>query len=317
VIRHPTPTHRVVLITGASTGIGRVTAHDLAARGDTVVAVSRPQGTGAAVADEIRRATGGDVHHLPADLSLLADARALATAFRERWPRLDALILNAGAYYGRRRETREGIEATWALNHLGSMVPAVLLADLLIASAPARVIVTSSNAAIGGRIRWDDPEMRTGYVGFRAYAQSKLANQLLTLELARRLGGRGVSVHAMHPGFVATEFGRDAGAAAPLVRLGQRLFGRTPAQGADTLTHLATAAEALASTGQYWVDRRSRTMAPGTREPGAARRLWDLSVLRAGLRASELVHLESSTEPPAAASQPSQPDTRREPEVAN
>jgi retinol dehydrogenase 12 len=310
---HPSPTGRVVLITGASTGIGRVTAHDLAARGDTVVAVSRPQGTGAAVADEIRRTTGGDVHHLPADLSLLADARALATAFRERWPRLDALILNAGAYYGRRRETREGIEATWALNHLGSMVPAVLLADMLIAAAPARVIVTSSNAAIGGRIRWGDPEMRTGYVGFRAYAQSKLANQLLTLELAWRLEGRGVSVHAMHPGFVATEFGRDAGVAAPLVRLAQRLFGRTPAQGADTLTYLATAAEALAPTGKYWVDRRPRPMAPGTREPGAARRLWDLSALRAGLDASDLVHLESSPEPRA---EPSRSGTRREPEIA-
>jgi retinol dehydrogenase 12 len=289
-----------------------VTAHDLAARGDTVVAVSRPRGTGAAVADEIRRTTGGDVHHLPADLSLRADVRALAAAFRDRWSRLDALVLNAGAFYGRRRETREGIEATWALNHLGSMMPAVLLADLLIASAPARVIVTSSNAAMGGRIRWEDPEMRRGYVGFRAYAQSKLANQLLTIELARRLEGRGVSVHAMHPGFVATEFGADAGAATPLVRLGQRLFGRTPAQGADTLTFLAVDGEATASTGRYWVDRRPRPMAPGTRDPDAARRLWDLSVARAGLRPSELVALERG----GVATAPPRSDARREPEVA-
>jgi retinol dehydrogenase 12 len=291
-----------VLITGASTGIGRVTAHDLAARGDTVVTVSRSQGTGAAVADEIRRTTGGDVHHLAADLSLLADVRAMTTAFRERWPRLDVLLLNAGAYYGRRRETREGVEATWALNHLGSMVPAVLLADLLIASAPARVVVTSSNAALGGRLRWDDPEMRTGYVGFRAYAQSKLANQLLTVELARRLDGRGVRVHAMHPGFVATEFGREAGAVAPLVRLAQRLFGRTPAQGADTLTYLATDPAALTSSGRYWVDRRQRPMAPGARDAGPARRLWELSVTRAGLSEADLAPLglgagEAATSP--------------------
>jgi len=283
----PAPGPRVVLVTGASTGIGRVTAHDLAARGDTVVMVSRPGGSGAAAADAIRHATGGDVHHLPADLSLLADMRAMAEAFRRRWSRLDGLVLNAGAFFPRRHETREGVERTWALNHLGAMVPAVLLADLLAASAPARVVVTSSNAAMMGKIAWDDPELRAGYGGMRAYAQSKLANQLLTLELARRFEGRGVTAHAVHPGFVATEFGGGSGALTPLVRLAQRLFARTPAQGADTLTYLASDPVALASTGGYWVDRRERPMAPGAREADASRRLWDQSVERAGLTADE------------------------------
>jgi NAD(P)-dependent dehydrogenase (short-subunit alcohol dehydrogenase family) len=284
----------VVLITGGSTGIGRVTAHDLAERGDTVVVVSRASGSGAEAVERIRRATGGDVHFLAADLSLMEDVRAVARAFRDRWSRLDALLLNAGAYLGRRRETREGIEATWALNHLGGTVLAVLLADLLIAAAPARVVVTSSNAAMAGRIRWDDPELRTGFSGMRAYAQSKLANQLLAVELGRRLEARGVVVHAMHPGFVATEFGRESGALTPLVRLAQRVFGRSPAQGADTLTFLASDPAALASTGRYWVDRRQRAMAPGTRDPAAAGRLWDLSVLRAGLGAAELARLEAA-----------------------
>jgi NAD(P)-dependent dehydrogenase (short-subunit alcohol dehydrogenase family) len=286
------PDRRVVLITGGSTGIGRVTAADLAARGDTVVIVSRPTGGGREAAERIRSATSGDVHHLAADLSLMADVRTVAHHVRARWPRLDALLLNAGAYVGRRRETREGIEATWALNHLGGMLMAVLLADRLRAAAPARVVITSSNAAMGGRIHWQDPELRSGYAGFRAYAQSKLANQLLAVELGRRLAGSGVHVHAMHPGFVATEFGGDAGRLTPLVRLAQRIFGRSPERGADTLTFLASDPEGAAASGRYWVDRRQVEMAPGARDPGAAARLWELSAARAGITAAELARLE-------------------------
>jgi NAD(P)-dependent dehydrogenase (short-subunit alcohol dehydrogenase family) len=284
----------VALITGASSGIGRITARDLAARGHTVVTVSRARGRGAQVADEIRRETGGDVHHLGFDLSLVAESRAMVAAFRERWSRLDALVLNAGVYVGRRRETAEGIELTWALNHLGVFVPAVLLADLLVASAPARVVVTSSNAAMAGRMRWDDLGRRR-YDGMGAYAQSKLANQLFTVAFARHLADTGVSVHAMHPGFVATEFGGDAGWLTPLVRLAQRAFGRTPEQGADTLTHLATDPAALASTGGYWIDRQQRPMAPTAREGDAAERLWALSEAQAGLSDAEFAPLRAPT----------------------
>jgi len=293
-VTHPThPQRPVALVTGASTGIGRVSARDLAARGHTVVIVSRPSGQGARAADEIRRETGGDVHHLGFDLSLVAEARAMVLAFRERWSRLDVLLLNAGAYVGRRRETAEGFELTWALNHLGVFVPAVLLADLLMASAPARVVVTSSNAAMAGRMRWDDLGRRR-YDGMGAYAQSKLANQLFTVAFARRLEGRGVSVHAMHPGFVATGFGGDAGWLTPLIRWVQRAFARTPEQGADTLTYLATDPVALASTGRYWVDRQERPMAPAAREDGAAERLWAISEAQAGLTDAELAPLRAA-----------------------
>ena len=282
----------VALITGASSGIGRVTARDLAARGHTVVTVSRARGRGAQVADEIRRETGGDVHHLGFDLSVVAESRAMVAAFRERWSRLDALVLNAGVYVGRRRETAEDIELTWALNHLGVFVPAVLLVDLLAASAPARVVVTSSNAAMAGRMRWDDLERRR-YDGMGAYAQSKLANQLFTVAFARRLANTGVSVHAMHPGFVATEFGGDAGWLTPLVRWMQRVFARTPEQGADTLTYLAADPAALASTGGYWIDRQQRPMAPIAREGDAAERLWALSEAQAGLTDAEVAPLRA------------------------
>jgi retinol dehydrogenase 12 len=304
---HPQPP--VALVTGASTGIGRVTARDLAANGHTVVTVSRPSGRGAQAADEIRRETRGDVHHLGFDLSLVAESRAMVAAFRERWSRLDALVLNAGVFVGRRRETAEGIEVTWALNHLGAFVPAVLLVDLLVASAPARVVVTSSNAAMAGRMRWDDLERRR-YDGMGAYAQSKLANQLFTVAFARRLAGAGVSVHAMHPGFVATEFGGDSGWLTPFVRLAQRAFGRTAEQGADTLSYLASDPAALASTGRYWVDRRQRPMAPIAREDGAAERLWALSEAQAGLTGAELAPLRSVEAREGGSPNPGRPPTR-------
>jgi len=282
---------RVSLVTGASAGIGRVTAEALARRGDTVVMVARASGRGASVAAEIASSTGGDVHFLGFDLSLLREARAMVAAFRERFARLDALVLNAGAYFSARRETDEGMEATWALNHLGVAVPAVLLADVLMASAPARVVITSSNAAMAGRMRWDDVGMQR-YNGMAAYAQSKLANQILTRALAERFEGRGVRVHSMHPGFVATEFGSDSGPLTPVVRLAQRAFGRTPAQGADTLTFLASEPEALASSGHYWVDRKQRTMAPGAREADAAQKLWEITLEQAGFTPEELAPLQ-------------------------
>ena len=283
----PTPTGRVVMVTGASSGIGRVTARDLAARGDEVVAVSRPGGRGERAAAELARDTGGVVHHLGADLSSVADAKALAAAFRARFSRLDALVLNAGAFFSTRQETPEGFERTWALNHLGVAVPAILLADLLIATPAARVVITSSNAAMGGRMRWDDLGMMR-YSGFGAYAQSKLANQIFTRALADRLQGTGVVVHAMHPGFVATDFGADAGSLTGLVRFTQRLFARTPERGADTLTYLAVDPVARASSGGYWVDRRARPMAPAAREAGAADRLWQVTLDQGGLVAADL-----------------------------
>jgi retinol dehydrogenase 12 len=282
----PRPTGRVAVVTGASSGIGRVTARDLAARGDTVVLVSRGEGRGSAVADAIRTETGGDVHHVAADLGRLADQRAFVTAVRARWSRLDVLVLNAGAFFAARQETVDGVEATWALNHLGVFVPAVLLVDLLVASAPARVVITSSNAAAMARFRWSDLEMRRGYSGWLAYAQSKLANQVVARSLGERLAGTGVAVHAFHPGFVATGFGSGSGAAAWATGALQRLFGRSPERGADTMTWLATAD--VPGTGGYWVDRTQRRAARGAREDGGAQRLWAATVDRAGLARADL-----------------------------
>lgn len=290
----PTPTGRVALVTGASSGIGHVTARDLAARGDTVVMVSRGDGAGAEVADAIRAETGGDAHFLPADLSSLAAQRALADAFRARWARLDVLVLNAGAYFDRRCASADGIEMTWALNHLGTFGPAYLLADLLVASAPARVVVTSSGAALAGRLRWEDLEHERGYSGWRAYAQSKLANQVLARELARRLGERGVVAHSFHPGFVATGFGSGEGFTARVVGWLQRNFARTPEQGAETMTWLASADEPMTSNGGYWMDRTLRPHAAGARGAEVGRRLWEVSLARARVTGAERARFEAA-----------------------
>jgi NAD(P)-dependent dehydrogenase (short-subunit alcohol dehydrogenase family) len=283
----PNPTGRVAVVTGASSGIGRATARDLAARGDTVVLVSRAGGRGAEVAERIRAETGGDVHFLAADLGLFAGQRAFAASFRARWSRLDVLVLNAGAYFGARQTTADGVEATWALNHLGVFVPAVLLADLLVASAPARVVVTSSDAAHMARFRWDDLEFARGYSGWIAYAQSKLANQVATRALARRLEGAGVTVHAFHPGFVATGFGAGTDVASRLIGAMQKVLARTPERGADTMTWLATADD-VPGTGGYWMDRRPRRPARGGLGADVEDRLWAASVARAGLTDAEL-----------------------------
>lgn len=284
----PTPTGRVVIVTGASSGIGRVTAHDLAARGDTVVTTSRGAGRGAEVAEQIRAATGGDVHFLPADLGVLAEQRAFVAAFEARWSRLDALVLNAGLFMGAREETVDGIERTWAVNHLGVVVPAVLLAERLAASAPARIVITSSNAAFMGRFRWRDLEMRERFHGWPAYAQSKLANMVVGRELARRLEGTGVVVHVFHPGFVATALGSTSGRLAKVIAMTQRWFGRTPEEGADTMTFLAADDTALRSTGRYWVDRRPRPFPAAARDETVGVRLWDETVARAGLTEDDL-----------------------------
>ena len=288
----PNPTGRVCVVTGASSGIGRVTARDLAARGDTVVLVSRGEGRGAEVTERIRAETGGDVHFLAADLGLFAGQRTFAAAVRERWSRLDVLVLNAGAYFGARTETVDGVEVTWALNHLGVFVPAVLLADLLVASAPARIVVTSSNAAQMARFRWNDLEFARGYSGWIAYSQSKLANQVATRALARRLDGSGVSVHALHPGFVATGFGSGDGFTGRAIGLLQKMVARSPERGADTMTWLATAD--VPGTGGYWIDRQPRRPARGGEGADVEERLWAASVARAGLTDADLAAFDRS-----------------------
>jgi NAD(P)-dependent dehydrogenase (short-subunit alcohol dehydrogenase family) len=270
---------RRVLVTGATNGIGLAAAEGLARRGARLTLVARSAGRGAEATARVQRAAGGaaEVDVLVADLASQASVRALATEVLERYPRLDALVNNAGAMYTRRVLTEDGVEQTWALNHLAPFLLTTLLLDRLRESAPARIVTTSSGAHRGARIPFEDLPAERSYGGFRRYGQTKLANILFTEELARRLAGTGVTANCFHPGFVVSGFARNNG---PLMRLGMALsrpFARTPDRGADTLVWLLDAPDAAGETGGYFVDRRRQAPSAAGLDADAARRLWEVS----------------------------------------
>lgn len=265
---------KICLVTGATDGIGKVTARALAESGATVVGVGRNP----AKIDAVRREVGhtpGSLEFLTADLSSQAQVRALAKDFTCRYDRLDVLINNAGALFTTYRETVDGIEMTFGLNHLAYFLLTHLLLDMITASAPARIINVASDAHQRGAIHFDDLGFRQHYDGWAAYSASKLANILFTYELARRLDGTGVTVNAMHPGFVNTNFQRAAGLnmRGPL----------TPEEGADTLTWLAESDEAAGITGKYFVRRQDTRSSDASYDQAVARRLWEVSAAMVGV----------------------------------
>jgi NAD(P)-dependent dehydrogenase (short-subunit alcohol dehydrogenase family) len=275
-------------VTGATSGIGAATAEGLASRGATVVVVGRSSSRCVATAEAIRRATGSSaVESLVADLSSRADVHELSRQFRARHRRLDVLVNNAGGIFMRRRETVDGLEMTFALNHLAYFLLTDLLLDVLLASAPARIVnVSSSGHHLVRGIRFEDVQMRGRYRGFEAYGQSKLANLLFTYELARRLEGTGVTVNAVHPGFVATNIGTNNTwtwrLLKPLYDRYRRIRYLTPEEGARTVLHLAVSPEVEGVTGGYFADGRPVESSAASRDEAAARRLWQISEALAG-----------------------------------
>jgi NAD(P)-dependent dehydrogenase (short-subunit alcohol dehydrogenase family) len=276
---------RVCVVTGASGGMGKATAVELARRGATAVLVVRSPGRGEAARSEIERATGSrDVHLVLADLSRQADVRRAADEMLARFPAVHVLVNNAATHTWRRRETPDGIEQQWAVNHLAPFLLTNLLLPRMIDAAPARVVTVSSNAHMGvGPLRWDDLEMGRGrYRGFRQYGYTKLANVLFTRELARRTAGAGVTANALHPGVVATDLLLNG---APPLKLFRRWM-RTPEQGAATAVHLATSPEVEGVTGEYFIDERPVALAGAATDDEAARRLWSISERMTGFNAS-------------------------------
>jgi len=267
---------KVCLVTGATDGIGKVTARVLAERGATVVGVGRDPAKIHATIAEIGN-TPGSVTFLTADLSSQAEVRALAETFKNQYGQLHVLVNNAGALFTNYRETVDGIELTFALKHLAHFLLTNLLLERLIASAPARIINVSSNAHEGSTISFDDLGYRRNYSGWTAYGASKLANILFTYELARRLEGTDVTVNAVHPGFVNTNFQRAAGLnmRGPL----------TSEEGADTQIWLATSEEVEGITGKYFVRRLDTRSSDVSYDNDVARRLWQVSAEMVGLSA--------------------------------
>jgi NAD(P)-dependent dehydrogenase (short-subunit alcohol dehydrogenase family) len=275
---------KVCLVTGATSGIGMVAAQALALQGATVVIVARHAERGTATVHRITQATGNThVELLLADLSAQAQVRHLAVAFQRRFDRLDVLLNNAGAIFTKRLLSTDGLEMTLALNHLNYFLLTHLLLDTLKASAPARIVNVASNAHHGGQINFADLQGEHHYSGWRAYCQSKLANILFTYELTRRLGGTNVTANTVHPGFVATGFGRNNhGVFGLFIRLAQ-LTALSPAQGAETLIYLAASPAVAGVTGEYFVKKRSVKSSNASYDQAVARRLWQLSEQMTGL----------------------------------
>jgi len=275
-------TGRVCVVTGASGGIGKATAVELARRGATVVLVVRSRERGQAVLAQIERDTGRrDARLVLADLSRQADVRRAAGEILSAHPRIDVLVNNAAVYTRKRTLTEDGIEMQWAVNHLAPFLLTNLLLPRLMESAPARVVTVSSNAHQGGDLRWDDLEMKNRrYRGFRQYSNTKLANVLFTRELARRTAGTGMTANALHPGVVATPLLLNG---FPPIRLFRRWM-RTPEQGAATSIHLAASPSVADVTGLYFQDERPVPLThPIATDDEAARRLWEISERAVGL----------------------------------
>jgi len=275
---------RTCLVTGATSGIGKVAARELLRLGGEVLLVARDPARGQRTLDELRAAVGGRASLHVADLGAQAQVRRLAAEVLERAPRLHVLLNNAGAIHMQRSLGPDGLETTFAVNHLGYFLLTRLLLGRLRESAPARVVNVASAAHQGvPGMSWDDLMGERRYAGFQAYAQSKLANLLFTAELARRLDGTGVTANALHPGVVRTGFGRNTRG---WLRWGVRLAGPlflSPERGADTAVWLASAPELAEVTGGYFAKRRPARSSAAARDVAAARRLWEVSERLVGL----------------------------------
>jgi retinol dehydrogenase 14 len=282
----PAMTGRTCLVTGGTSGIGKAIAAGLARLGGEVVLVARDPARGEAAVAELREATGNPrVELLLVDLASQASIRQGAEAYRRGHDRLDVLVNNAGGYWATRHVTPDGLEWTFAVNHLAYFLLTSLLLDLLRSSAPARVVNVTSSAQAFGDIRLDDLQFARRYRGQAAYNQSKLANVLFTYELARRLEGSGVTVNCGVPGVTRTNFGReDSGPVMRLLTPLGRPFMRSPEQGADTFIYLASSPEVEGVTGGYFARRRPRRSSKRSYDQELAGRLWRVSEELTGQR---------------------------------
>jgi len=262
----------LVVLTGATRGIGRAAAIELASKGAELAIVGREPQRVKAVANEATATGGGaPVHQHVADLTLMSEVRTLADELRARHDHIDVLANNAGALFASRQTTAEGFERTFALNHLAPFLLTNLLRDRL---AGGRVVATASDAHKSGRLDLDDLQSEKSYAAMRVYGTSKLCNILFTRELARRLSDLGVTANSFSPGFVATRFGDEAGGVhGAFMRVAKR-FAKRPQQGAETLVWLASSPDLKEVSGEYFYQGRRGTLTADAQDDDLARRLW-------------------------------------------
>ena len=276
---------RTVLVTGGTAGIGKATAIGLAALGARLAIAGRNLRRAEAAADDIRAATGNpNVDAFGADMSSQADVRRLAAEVLDAYPQLHVLVNNVGGFWASRHATADGLERTFAVNHLAAFLLTDLLMDRLKASAPARVVSVSSGAQSQGMIDFDDLQGERDYSGQTAYNQSKLASVMFTYELARRLEGTAVTANVLHPGVVNTAFGaEDPSLVFKVLVPFFRPFMKTPQRGAATSIYLASSPEVAAVTGTYFAKSRPQRSSKASYDDEAATRLWQASADLVGL----------------------------------
>jgi NAD(P)-dependent dehydrogenase (short-subunit alcohol dehydrogenase family) len=266
---------KTIVATGATSGIGEAAVVALAGMGARIVIVARDEARAKATMQKLEAKAPGLGHRLHlADLSSMAATRKVGDAIAASEPRIDVLINNAGALFSSRRVTPEGLELTFALNHMAYFVLTEALRDNLVASAPARIVSTSSVAHDGATLDFNDLQSAKGYHGLKVYGRSKLANILFTQELARRLAGTGVTANCLHPGVVKTRFGESSGGVLGLLIPFLRLFFISPEQGAETIVYLASSLELEKTTGEYFAKRKVTKPSAAARDDAAAKRLW-------------------------------------------
>lgn len=269
---------KVCLITGASQGIGKATAIALAKMGATIVMVSFDQGRGDAALKEIKSISGNEnIELMLGDLSSQQSIRQLADRFKQKYTRLDVLVNNAGVMKWKQEFTTDGIESTFAINHLASFLLTNLLLDLLKASAPARIVNVSSSAQGMGKIEFDDLDGRKKYSGIKAYSQSKLANVLFTNELDRILQGTGVIANCLHPGVVRTNFGNTGSLFFKTFGTLMKPFMLPPDKGAATSVFLASSPQVEGISGKYFVKKKAENSSPVSYDEMTAKKLWEVS----------------------------------------
>ena len=277
---------KTVVITGGTSGIGEIAAEQLAQMGGRIVLIARDKSRGEATLARLRERAPGLAHTVYyADLTRIPEMKRVAAQIAESEPRIDVLINNTGAMFGSRQLTGDGLEYTFALNHMAYFVVTEGLRERLQASAPARVINTSSGAHRGARLDFDDLQLVKDFSAMKAYGRSKLCNILFTRELARRLHGTGVTANCLHPGFVATRFGDQSGGTISRVFGLAKLFAMSPKKGAETLVYLASSPDVAETTGAYFYKCRPITPSQAALDDRAAMLLWERSEALAGCKA--------------------------------
>ena len=270
---------KVVLITGATSGMGKATARALATYGATVVVHGRDEEKAKETVEAIKEETKNPaVYYIVKDFEKLGDVRLLAGEFQRQFHRLDVLVNNVGAVFSKRQESVDGIELTLQVNYLGHFLLTNLLLDMLKASAPSRIVNISSGVHERGRIDFEDLQMNRKYSGQKAYASSKLAQVLFTYELAKRLEGSAVTCNASNPGLAKTHLGYDAGLLTSLSKRFVDIFGKSAEKAAETTIYLATSPEVERVSGKYFEEKQEAESSEMSYNTSAAQRLWDASL---------------------------------------